>query len=197
MNSSLFFSMCTFAFAASVTPGPVNLICLSSGTQHGVARGLQFVSGATVGFVALFISVGFGLFVFLNAMPNFETILRWSGVAFLLYLSVSLIRSDGSIGTQHNSEAPGFFSGAAMQWLNPKAWLASVSGISAYASGGDIELTLIFAALYFPICWLSLSVWVLAGNSLSKYLHEARYVRWFNRAIAGLLLMSCAVLFTG
>lgn len=50
----LLLPMSAFALAASISPGPVNIVCLSSGTNHPISQGLIFVTGATLGFVALF-----------------------------------------------------------------------------------------------------------------------------------------------
>jgi threonine/homoserine/homoserine lactone efflux protein len=36
--------MSAFALAASISPGPVNLVCLSSGTRYTVATALVFVT---------------------------------------------------------------------------------------------------------------------------------------------------------
>lgn len=83
-----------------------------------------------------------------------------------------------------------------MQWLNPKAWLASVSGIGAYTSGNDIEEVLIFAALYLPICWLSLGSWVYAGSFLRRYIKQPSILKTINRSLAVLLMISCYYLLT-
>ncbi len=48
---SLLISMAAFALAASISPGPVNVVALSSGMQFGLGPSLRHVLGATVGFV--------------------------------------------------------------------------------------------------------------------------------------------------
>lgn len=194
MTISLILPMTAFALAASISPGPVNLVCLSSGTRYPLARGLIFVTGATLGFIALFVTIGLGLYSVLTVVPGFNAILRWAGVGFLLYLSVQLFRDDGRLPEGDAHKAPGFISGAVMQWLNPKAWLASASGIGAYTSGNDLHEVILFAALYLPICWLSLSCWVYAGVFLRRHIHRPRVLVFFNRALALLLAASCVYL---
>lgn len=194
MTISLILPMTAFALAASISPGPVNLVCLSSGTRYPLARGLIFVTGATLGFIVLFVTVGLGLYSVLTVVPGFNAILRWAGVAFLLYLSVQLFRDDGRLPEGETRKAPGFITGAVMQWLNPKAWLASASGIGAYTSGNNVHEVIIFAALYLPICWLSLSCWVYAGAFLRRYLHRPRVLVTLNRTLALLLALSCVYL---
>ncbi|WP_176442040.1 LysE family translocator [Zobellella denitrificans] len=194
MTMSLILPMTAFALAASISPGPVNLVCLSSGTRYPLARGLIFVTGATLGFIVLFVTVGLGLYSVLTVVSGFNAILRWAGVAFLLYLSVQLFRDDGRLPEGETRKAPGFITGAVMQWLNPKAWLASASGIGAYTSGNNVHEVIIFAALYLPICWLSLSCWVYAGAFLRRYLHRPRVLVTLNRTLALLLALSCVYL---
>lgn len=194
MSLSLLLPMSAFALAASISPGPVNLVCLSSGTRYPLSRGLVFVTGATLGFIALFIAVGLGLYSLLAMVPGMHDALRWAGVAFLLYLSVRLARDDGRLPEGDAQKAPGFLTGALMQWLNPKAWLASASGIGAYTSGHDLAQVLLFAALYLPICWLSLGSWVYAGAFLRRYVHRPGVLVTVNRILAALLAASCVYL---
>lgn len=59
---NLLISMSAFALAASISPGPVNLVALSSGAQFGFFRSLRHVSGATVGFTLLLLRRGEGIF---------------------------------------------------------------------------------------------------------------------------------------
>lgn len=197
MSLSLILPMSAFALAASISPGPVNLVCLSSGTRYPVSRGLIFVTGATLGFIALFVAVGLGLYSLLTMVPMLETLLRWGGVAFLLYLSIKLAMDSGQLPETGVDKAPGFGTGAIMQWLNPKAWLASASGIGAYTSANDLNQILLFASLYLPICWLSLACWVYAGAFLRRYVQRSAVLVTINRTLALLLAISCLYLVTG
>ncbi|WP_379867217.1 LysE family translocator [Marinobacter sp. M5B] len=197
MSLSLILPMSAFALAASISPGPVNLVCLSSGTRYPVSRGLIFVTGATLGFIALFVAVGLGLYSLLTMVPMLETLLRWGGVAFLLYLSIKLAMDSGQLPETGVDKAPGFGTGAIMQWLNPKAWLASASGIGAYTSANDLNQILLFASLYLPICWLSLACWVYAGAFLRRYVQRPAVLVTINRTLALLLAISCLYLVTG
>ncbi|MBA2780829.1 LysE family translocator [Billgrantia kenyensis] len=194
MSLAMILPMSAFALAASISPGPVNLVCLSSGTRYPLSQGLVFVTGATLGFVALFIAVGLGLYSVLTMAPGLEVALRWAGVAFLLYLSWRLFHDDGHLPEGETQQAPGFMTGAVMQWLNPKAWLASASGIGAYTSGGELNQVLLFASLYLPICWLSLGSWVYAGAFLRRSVQRPAVLVAINRTLALILAGSCVAL---
>ncbi|MBW4934871.1 LysE family translocator [Marinobacter sp. F4206] len=194
MSLSVILPMSAFALVASISPGPVNLVCLSSGTRYPVYQGLVFVTGATLGFIALFVAVGLGLHSLLAYAPEFERWLSWAGIAFLLYLSYRLATADGRLADDEARPAPGFLTGALMQWLNPKAWLASVAGIGAFTDGGDTALLWLFAGLYLPICWLSLAGWVYVGVGLRRLVQQPGILRAFNRCLALLLAGSCVFL---
>ncbi len=191
---SVLSSMTIFALVASITPGPVNLVGLSSGARYKLPVGLIFITGATLGFVLLFIAVGLGLYQVMQQFPALNQILQMGGIAFLLWLSYLLIKDNGEISEQDQQKAPGFMTGAIMQWLNPKAWLASASGIAAYTASGELNEVLIFAAIYLPVCWLSLCCWVYAGAFLRRYVHNARMMRVINRSLAALLIISCLLI---
>lgn len=194
MSVSVILPMAAFALAASISPGPVNIVSLMCGTRYSIRKGLIFVTGATLGFVVLFISIGLGLYSVMSVIPSFNGILRWAGILFLIFLSYQLWRASGQISSARIKKAPSFLTGAMMQWMNPKAWLASASGIGAYTSGSDIKQTILFAALYLPICWLSLSCWVYAGAYLRRFVGSPIIMIRINRILALLLVASCIYL---
>ncbi|QSQ25965.1 LysE family translocator [Pyxidicoccus parkwayensis] len=191
---SLFLSMAGFALAASISPGPVNLVALSSGARYGLRASMRHVSGATVGFTLLLLLIGLGLYELLSHWPWLRTAIQWAGVGFLLFMAYKLAADDGRLNTDNPGEGPSFLHGAAMQWLNPKAWLASLAGMGAYVAHGEALRVWQFSAVYFVICYVSIACWAYAGTFLRHYLNEARWVRWFNRLMAALLAGSALYL---
>lgn len=187
-------SMAAFALASSITPGPVNVVALSAGARHGLVASMRHVSGATVGFTVLLLLIGLGLHEMLAHFPNLIDFVKWAGIGFLLYMAYKLAVDDGQLGADKPSRGPSFAHGAAMQWLNPKAWLASLAGMGAYAAGGDSSLVWQFTALYFVICYVSIASWAYAGTFLRRYLQEPKQVRLFNRVMAALLAASALYL---
>ncbi|MBS7662697.1 LysE family translocator [Pseudomonas lalucatii] len=187
-------SMAAFALAASISPGPVNLVALSCGARYGLRASLRHVTGATLGFTLLLLAMGLGLQQLMSQWPALGALIRWSGVAFLLYMAYGLARDEGRLDGGKAQRPPSLFTGALMQWLNPKAWLAALAGMGAYAAGGEPGLVGQFAALYFVICYLSIACWAYAGAFLGRYLQEPGRLRLFNRGLALLLLGSAGYL---
>ncbi|RQR90389.1 LysE family translocator [Burkholderia sp. Bp9090] len=197
---SMLVSMAAFALASSITPGPVNIVALSAGARHGLGASLRYAAGATLGFVALFLLIGLGLHAVIARWPMLTTVTQWSGIAFLLYLALRLALDDGRLSADPDDPAapnvagPSAAAGAAMQWLNPKAWLACVAAMGAYAADGEPAQVWQFAALYLVICFASIACWAYAGASLRHRLANARRMRLFNRAMALLLAGSALYL---
>lgn len=191
---SILVSMAAFALAASISPGPVNIVALSSGAQHGFRASMRHVTGATVGFTLLLVLTGLGLHELLIRLPFLTGAIQMAGVAFLLFMAWKLASDDGRINADERSKGPSMMVGAAMQWLNPKAWLASVAGMGAFGAGGDAALVWQFAAVYFVICYLSIACWAYAGTFLRHYLNDPKGMRLFNRLMAALLAASAVYL---
>lgn len=190
---TLALSMAAFALAASISPGPVNIVALGSGARHGLRASLGHVAGATLGFCALLLLVGLGVHELLARWPMVGVLLHWGGVAFLLYMAWKLALDDGQLNSALHHSAPTAWHGAVMQWLNPKAWLAAVAGVGAY-TGGEQHLLWLFTWIYGPICFVSVAGWAWAGSAIRRYLGNPRRVRVFNRGLAALLVASAGYL---
>lgn len=189
---SVFISMAAFALASSITPGPVNIVALSSGARFGFWPSMRHVLGATLGFTLLLVLIGFGLHETLREWPFLTRAIQWAGVAFLLYMAVRLAADDGQLNVRQESARPSLLYGALMQWLNPKAWLASIAGMGVFVANGEARLIWQFSAIYCVVCYLSLGCWAYAGSFLSPYLRSAAGVRLFNRLMAA-MLVGCAL----
>ncbi|WP_028218307.1 LysE family translocator [Paraburkholderia oxyphila] len=183
-------SMAAFALATSITPGPVNIVALGAGARYGLRASLRHVTGATVGFALLLLLIGLGLREVLAQWPALTRVIEWAGVAFLLYVAWKLAVDDGRIESPGAARGPSLMAGAAMQWLNPKAWLASVAGMGVYAASGENGVVWEFAAIYFVVCYASIACWAWAGASMRQALRVPARVRFVNRMMAVMLAVS-------
>lgn len=186
-------AMAGFALAASISPGPVNLLTLRAGALRGWPAGLRVAWGATLGFSALLLLAGLGLQSAWTRWPVLHLVLHWAGLAFLLWMAWQLARDDGRLGEASGASA-GAWLAAAAQWLNPKAWLAALAGMGLFAGGGEPAQVLRFAAIYTVVCLASMACWGLAGAWLGGRVRGGAGLRWLNRVLAGLLLLSAFAL---
>lgn len=103
---SLIISMAAFALASSITPGPVNIVALSSGAQYGFRASQRHVAGATLGFVLLLVLMGLGLHELLKLWPSLTRAVQLFGVAFLLFMAWKLATDDGRLSAGDSGQAP-------------------------------------------------------------------------------------------
>lgn len=193
METSLLLSMAGFALAMSISPGPVNLVALGAGARYGFPVSLRHVVGATLGFILLLLLMGLGLGGALAQWPMANDAIRWGGVLFLCYMAWQLLVDGGRV-EERGEAPPAFLYGALMQWLNPKAWLAASMGMGAYGVAGGLGQILLFTGIYLVICLGSIACWAYMGSYLQQALLSPRRLRWFNRAMALLLVLSAAYL---
>ena len=94
MSQSLLFAFIVFAVVMFITPGPNNIMVLSSGLIYGFRRTLPHIAGVTVGVAFMVGAVGLGLGTVFAAFPMLQTILKYAGVAYLVYLAAVIAMSD-------------------------------------------------------------------------------------------------------
>jgi threonine/homoserine/homoserine lactone efflux protein len=192
MSQPLLIAFVIFATVMFFTPGPNNIMLLSSGLTYGFRPTLPHIAGITIGFAFMIGAVGVGLGTIFIVYPVLRTILKYAGVAYLVYLAAAIAMSGPVAPGQDNERGPMTFWGAAMfQWVNVKGWVMVIGTITAYAAIAaypwniaiQVGLSLILGAV-------SCTVWALFGSSLRPILTSPRAVRAFNIVMALLLLAS-------
>jgi threonine/homoserine/homoserine lactone efflux protein len=184
-------TMVGFAFATSASPGPVNIIAVTAGARFGVQKNTSFVLGATISFCSILFLVGVGLGGILTSNKHLSNILAIVGSVYMLYLAYKLAMYNArSFSEKESSVPPNFIDGAMAQYLNPKAWIVSMSGVSIYVAN-QVSYTAslsIFIAIFFVVCFFSILGWVAAGKRLSSIFKNNIII--FNRIMALILFLS-------
>ena len=192
MSQSLLIAFVMFATVMFFTPGPNNIMLLSSGLTYGFRRTLPHVVGITIGFAFMVGAVGLGLGTIFITYPVLQTILKYAGVAYLVYLAVHIAMSEPPSAEQDNRRGPMTFWGAAMfQWVNAKGWVMVIGTITAYAAIAAYPWNIaIQVGLSLFLGILSCTAWALFGTALRPVLTSRWAVRAFNIVMAVLLLAS-------
>lgn len=82
-----------FAFVASITPGPTNILVLSNSSRFGLLAALPIIFGACVAAALIVLLVGLGAGEWLLRHPPLQQAMAWLGVGWLLYLAWQIARS--------------------------------------------------------------------------------------------------------
>jgi threonine/homoserine/homoserine lactone efflux protein len=191
MTQPLLIAFVVFAAVMFFTPGPNNVMLLSSGLNYGFRRTLPHVLGIVIGFAFMVGAVGLGLGTIFITYPVLQTILKYAGAACLVYLA-AVIAMSGPVAGQDNARGPMTFLGAAMfQWVNVKGWVMVIGTITAYAAIASFPWNiLIQVVISLWMGAMSCVAWALFGSALRPWLTSVRVVRVFNIVMAILLLAS-------
>ena len=193
MSFAWLLSLAGFSIATSITPGPNNMMLLASGVNFGLTRSLRHVAGISFGFLVLLLAVGTGIGAALEAYPGLHRALTFVGAAYLAYLAYRIATADTLHAAGGKDRPMTFVEAALFQWVNPKAWVMALTGMAVYGVAdrpflGVVMIAIVFALLNAP----SVAVWAGLGAALRDALGDPTRLKWFNRAMGALLLLSVA-----
>lgn len=184
-------SLLGFAIAASVTPGPNNVMVAAIAARHGMRAAVPYMLGIWVGFGAMIVLVGVGVAGLLEGAPLLAGAMRWGALGWIVLLAWQIATAPPP---QAGKARPAMgFSGAVLfQWINPKAWLLALSIASAWVLPGRAVLPQVATvALAFAVVGPPCTVpWALLGSGAARLLHSPARLRAFNIGMAVLLLAS-------
>ena len=178
-----------FAFIASITPGPTNILVLSNSARFGLKAAVPIILGACGGAAALVLVVGTGLGESLDRLPRVQALMQWVGVAWLSYLAWQIYRAP-PLALDPDSNAPrlGLLGAAALQVINPKTWVMALAVVSVFARDGLAVwgLALVFLLISLPC----LATWAALGIGSARLLRSPQAQQRLNRGLALVLLVS-------
>ena len=192
-------SFLIFAASQVGTPGPANMVLLSTGARYGLRRALPFVAGVTLGKQLVIWPVGFGLMQLAQSAPwVFET-LKWLSAAYIFWLAwrIANMRLDVD---RSAAPAPGFVAGLAVHPLNPKAWAMITTGFTSFVSPGTptLQATVLIAISLLSCQILLHPVWTYGGERIARAISGGAAERILLRTLAALTVASVLyVLFGG
>ena len=180
-----------FAFVSSVTPGPNNIMLLTSGVNFGFRKTIPHMFGIGIGFGVMLVAVGFGLHEVFERFPIMQVVIKFCGGAYMIYLAWKIANS----GPVEKGETVGkpmtLLAAALFQWVNPKAWVMGVTAMSVYTGQPDFYTSVLIVAVTFTIVnFPSVSIWCGFGVALRELLSDPKRLRIFNILMALLLVAS-------
>ena len=192
MAYSLFYAFLAFMAVMYFTPGPNNIMLLASGLTYGFRRTIPHIAGIVIGFAFMVGAVGLGLGTVFLAYPILQSILKYAGAAYLIYLAVVIAFSGPTKPGEGDGRGPMTFWGAAMfQWINAKGWVIVIGTITAYAAIAQFPINIaIQTVISLLVGTVSTAAWAFFGTALRPVLTSERLVRAFNILMAILLLAS-------
>ena len=182
----------TFLFAAfmlNIAPGPDMLYVIGRSVGQGRKAGIVSALGIFVGCWAHILAAAFGIAALLRSSPIAFNMVRYAGVAYLVYLGVKMLVKHSSLVQQQlqpDSLAAIFRQGVITNVLNPKVALFFLAFLPQFidARRGSVAWQILLLGLIFNVGGTAVNLGVAyAGGTLGELLRRnarfARLQQWF------------------
>ena len=184
-------SIALFWFVTAYTPGPNNVVASYSGFNFGIAKTVPHILGVTLGFTSLVIFLTIGLVNVFKLFPVIQIIIKYLGTLFLIYLAYKIASSTNLDETKKENPVK-FIETFFFQYLNPKGVMVAIIVVSTYVELGEnyINYATQVVLLAFLFSLTSITLWTFIGKFLRKFATNDKFIKYFNYAMSGLLLLS-------
>lgn len=184
------------ALVVVIAPGTGVIYTLAMGLGQGRQAALWAALGCTVGIVPSLAAATLGLAAVLHTSALLFNIVKFAGVAYLLYLAWQALRAGGalSISAERSGERGLVIArrAALINILNPKLSVFFLALLPPFLSGNAATATMEMALLGGVFMAMTFAVFVLYGLFAAKardlILESARVMAWLNRGFAAIFV---------
>ncbi len=180
------------ALAAATTvlvliPGPNVALIVANSLRYGRVAGVVTVLGTTLGVALQLMLVVAGLAAVIEFAAGLFGILKWLGVAYLIWLGIRAWREPADDLGSVEAQPTLFWRGCMIAAVNPKTLLFNAAFLPQFVpvAGGAIDLGLV-AAVFLTVLLTGDLVWALGAGAARRFI--ARYGRLRNRLTGGFLV---------
>jgi threonine/homoserine/homoserine lactone efflux protein len=201
MPLDLYLSYLVAALIVIAAPGPDSLNSLAIGISRGRREGVAYALGVGVGCLTHTVWAMLGISAIVAASAALFSVIKWIGVAYLVWLGIQSLRSKGSIAAIGNTPQSGnaaqrFRQGVLTNALNPKVMLFFLAflpqfvdpqhGVAVIWQLGlmGLTFTVITALAYSALAWS-------AGSVGARLVKQPRIALWLERA-TGIVFIAMA-----
>jgi len=175
------------------TPGTGVLYTLAAGLSRGARASTVAAVGCTLGIVPHMVAAITGLAALLHTSALAFQILKYLGVAYLLYMAWSTLRDKGALTVEEETAPPSvakvISSGILINILNPKLTLFFFAFLPQFVSAHEpsaslrmLELSAVFMLLTFVVF---VAYGVFAALVRKHVISRPRVMTWMRRVFAG------------
>ena len=181
----------------SITPGPGVFSAISSGLRHGVRLGLWNNVGMQAANLILTIVVSLGLGAILLASETMFGIVKWVGVAYLIYLGVATWRAPPRVFHEDESDNAHtardvFTRGFLVNITNPKGIIFFAAILPQFIDVARAQLPqyAILAGTTFAVDVVVMTGYTALAARMLRAMGDPARIRWVNRSLGGLFVFA-------
>ena len=201
MSLSIYPAFFIFATIMVVTPGPANLVLMSSGARFGFYKSIPFVIGVTCGKLFLTIGLGLGFLSLIHSNEMLINIIKIVGTSYICWLSwkILFLKLDKN-NSENQDHVPSLMNGLLVHPLNPKAWAMIIAAYTQFTSFGNVQVEInwlmevsIVAVTFFTIQTISHSLWCWGGGLIFNFLTKKNTSRQIVVIILSILTIGTVI----
>ena len=206
MNEFSHLAFAMMALIVVITPGPTVLLALSNGSRFGIGQAGYGILGAAVSDGVLITCAGLGLGTLLATSALWFNVVKWTGVAYLVWLGIQMVRSTKKPGiTARETRSPRLGTQCKKLTLFKKSLFTAVTNPKGYLFFAaflpqflDVSEPLLPQYVTLAFTFIVLDVIVMAfyaelGVRATRFLRDTGTL-WVNRTCGSLLLSMASVL---
>jgi len=165
-------SFLLYCFIVTFTPGPTNIVILSTVHNRGTKKALEYTYGATMAFGLLLVVSAMLNSLLIEFIPKILIVMQAIGTLYMFYLAYHIYKADQLKPTIH--QAGSFVSGFLMQFLNPKLILFTMTVIPSFIMPYYTAMPAMTIGVFAitVIGFLALMTWVLFGAIFKEFLQR-------------------------
>ncbi|MFJ7754650.1 LysE family translocator [Peribacillus muralis] len=169
-------SFVLYCFIVTFTPGPTNIIILSTVHHSGTKKAMEYTYGATIAFGLLLVVSAMLNTILALILPRVLLVMQIIGSIYILYLAYQVYKMDSSKPTVNQTGT--FMSGFLTQFLNPKVLLFTMTVIPTYIMPfyDSMPAVIISVIAINVIGFLAFITWVLFGSIFKEFLQEHKKI---------------------
>lgn len=170
------------------TPGPGNILALNTVTNYGWRKGKKLFFGIFAGYYVVQIICALFVFGIGTFLPNVLDVMKYVGVAYILFLAIHIAVSKPTEDTK--SKSASFIKGFMLQFVNVKIYLFGITALTGFITDYSKELWVLigFELLIATIGTIATLSWIGLGMLIQKF-----YIKHFRiiNIILALTLLEC------
>lgn len=195
-------------FIATVTPGPTSLLAINHGLNHGVGKTVYSGLGNLLGNMLMALISVLGLGAILLASGFIFSIIKWTGIVYLIYVGVKSIIGSFQHYTENESTVKApinkrndrlFLDGFIIAVGNPKGILFFTALFPQFINmeSATINGFLIIFTTLAIVAFGCYMLYALFGVKLNHLFQMQQFKRWFNRVTGAIFIgTGLALVFT-
>ena len=193
---ALMLPLLIFTLTAASTPGPNNMLLSANGAHFGFRASMPFVFGIRLGIVLLVLLLSLGLGAIFVNYPAAQQVLKVICIAYMLYLAMKIAFASPVSKQDKGAKPLSFWHGVVFQFINPKAWMTSLTCLSAFTLVGEAYFYSVFMVIF---AWsitgfIGSLFWICCGVAMQRLLKTPRHWQVFNITLALATLASIAMI---